>query len=566
MILLFLTNLIRRLRNGWRRLRRRRIDWVRLELSGALPELADEPSWWQRRFIGVAVPLSLQSLRRRLERLGDDEQIRGVLLVVRDLSAGYAAIEGLHEALGRYRAAGKCVVAYLPTADTRAYLAACGANAVLMPPTANLNLVGLRVEATFLADALRLAGLEAEVIAVSPYKSGGDQLARSSISPEGREQLEGLVDERFAGLVSAVAAARGLDPAAVRALIDQAPFLATDAHAAGLLDGALYEDELAAYLARLAGDASQTIKPAIIPWERAERALPLPLARRQQRYVGVVRVEGAIAQGSSRRSPLPLPLIGGSMAGADSVIQALRRAEASDRVGAVVLHIDSPGGDAFASDLIWREALRLSRSKPLVVSMGNVAASGGYYIAAPARAIFARSTTLTGSIGVYIVRPNAAALIERAGVGLAVITRGANSGLFSPAAPLSEGERAVLRRTVAETYAAFKERVRAGRGLSDEQLEPIAGGRVWTGREAATCGLVDDLGGFTAAVARARELAGLPADPRAPLLVLRGGRQSPELPRPFPDPQQPLDLLPALLAEAMQTRTLAALPWVAPGL
>ncbi|NTU86040.1 MAG: signal peptide peptidase SppA [Chloroflexales bacterium] len=557
-IMLFLTNLVLGMRNLGRRLRRRRIDWVRMDLAGALPELADEPPWWQRRIAGAAAPLSLQALRRRLERLADDGQIRGVLLVVRDLSAGWAAIEGLHEALRTFRDTGKRVVAYLPTADTRAYMAACGADAILMPPTSYLNLVGLRVEATFLADALRLVGLEAEVIAVSPYKSGGDQLARASISPEGREQLERLVDDRFARLVATVAAARGMSPSVVRALVDRAPLLATDARDVRLLDAALYEDELEGYLGQGAGSPA---KLAIIQWSRAARVLPLPLARRQRRYVGVVRVEGAIAQGASRRSPLPLPLIGGSIAGADSVIQALRQAEASDRVGAVVLHIDSPGGDAFASDLIWREALRLGRRKPLVVSMGDVAASGGYYIAAPARAIFARPATLTGSIGVYSLRPNAAALLERVQVGTAVVSRGANSGLFSPSEPLSDGERATLRRFVFEIYDAFKDRVRSGRGLSDEQLEPIAGGRVWTGREAAQLGLVDDLGGFTAAVARARSLADLPPDPRAPILVLRSGR-SPVPPQPFPPPQQPADLLSALLGEALQTRTLAALPWV----
>lgn len=604
--MLFLTNLWRRLRNLGRRLRRRRIDWVRMDLTGALPELADEPPWWQRRFARSAAPLSLQALRRRLERLADDGQIRGLLLVVHDLSAGWAAIESLHEALRIYHNAGKRVVAYLPNTDTRAYMAACGADAIVMPPTAYLNLLGMRVEATFLADALRLAGLEAEVIAVSPYKSGGDQLARASISPEGREQLERLVDDRFERLVTTISAARALPPESVRALIDQAPLLATDAHAAGLLDATLYEDELEGYLGQpawvgaqgaehagepamhgSAGGAGQApgaleepsrlasgeeaVQPAkhpgdppklaIVEWPWAARVLPLPLAQRQQRYVGVVRVEGAITQGASRHLPLPLPLIGGSMAGADSVTQALRRAEASDRIGAVVLHIDSPGGDAFASDLIWREALRLSRRKPLVVSMGDVAASGGYYIAAPARAICARPATLTGSIGVYSLRPNAAALLERARVGTAVISRGANSGIFSPAEPLTDDERATMRRFVFEIYDAFKARVRAGRGLSDEQLDPIAGGRIWTGREAAQIGLVDDLGGFTAAVARARTLADLPPDPRAPIMVLRAGR-SHVAPKSFPAPQPPADLLSTLLAEALQTRTLAALPWV----
>jgi protease-4 len=561
MIMSFFAGIVRAIRNLWRGIRRRRIDWVRITVRGALPELADAPPWWQRRLMGASAPLSLLALRRRLERLADDAEIRGVLLTVEDLSAGWAAIEGLHEALRTYRDAGKRVVAYLPTADSRAYLAACAADAVVMPPTAYLNLTGVRVEATFLGDALRLAGLDAEVIAVSPYKSGGDSLARGTISPEAREQLERLVDARFAALVGGIAAARGLEPARVRELIDRAPLLAADARAAGLLDAALYEDELESFLAGLGGDPEAKLK--IVTWRRAERVLALPPARRERRYVGVVRVEGAISAGRSRRSPLPLPLIGGSQAGSDSIIKALRRAEGDRRVAALVLHVDSPGGDAFASDLIWREALRLGRCKPLVVSMGDVAASGGYYIAAPARAIVARPSTLTGSIGVYTVRPNAAALLERAEIGVAAIARGANSGLYSPARPLDAAEREAIGRTVFEIYAAFKQRVSAGRSIPEERLEAIAGGRVWTGGEALELGLVDELGGFPAAVARARALAELPPDPRAPVLLIGGGGEAVP-PRPFPatPPEPAPGALPALLEDALRTRVLAALPWL----
>jgi len=557
----------------WRRLRRRRIDWVRMEVSGALPELAEPLLWWQSRFGGVTTPVSLQSLRRRFERLADDPHIRGVVLVMRDLGAGWAAMQGLHEILRGYRDTGRRVVAYLPSADTRAYFAACGADTVVMPPTAYLNLTGLRVEVTLFGDALRLAGLEAEVIAVSPYKSGGDQLTRASLSPEAREQLERLIDDRFTMLVETIAAARGLGNEQVRALIDRAPFSASAACEAGLLDAALYEDELEAFLRRLdptAAPASTTAHAsaarandglALVDWLQADRWLPPPPARRERRFVGVIPVVGAIASGPSRRSPLPLPILGGSLAGSDTIAQALRRAERDTRVAAVVMHIDSPGGDSFASDLIWREALRLSRRKPLVVSMGDVAASGGYYIAAPARAIMARPATLTGSIGVYAVRPNGAALLERARIGVGVISRGANSGLFSPLRPLEATERDALTRTVFETYAIFKERVREGRGIEEEQLEPIAGGRVWTGREAALFGLVDDLGGLPAAVARARELAGLPPDPRPTLLMVRGGGRRDLLPRPFP-PGEPQSFLSALLEEALRTRVLTALPFV----
>jgi protease-4 len=482
-----------------------------------------------------------------------------VLLTIKDLSAGWAAIEGLHEALRTFRAAGKTVVAYLPAADSRSYYAACAADAIVMPPTAYLNLLGVRVEATFLGDALRLAGLDAEVIAVSPYKSGGDSFARGTISPEGREQLERLVERRFAALVETVAAARGLAPSELLALIDRAPLLATAAREAGLLDAALYEDELEAFLAERTGQQPDRLK--LMDWRRADYMLPLPPLKHERRFVGVVRVEGAIASGPSRRSPLPLPLIGGSQAGSDTIIQALRQGERNPRVAAVVIHLDSPGGDAFASDLIWREALRLNRIKPVVVSMGDVAASGGYYIAAPARAIVARPSTLTGSIGVYTVRPNAAALLERAAIGVETIARGANSGLYSPVQPLAESERAALRRTVFEVYESFKARVCEGRRLSEEQLEPIAGGRVWTGAEARELGLVDELGGFPGAVARARALAQLSPDPRSPVLLLRGGGRVPTPARPFPTEPAP-GALPALLEEALQTRVLAAMPWV----
>ncbi len=568
-LMYLLTALWRGSVNFWRRLRRRRIDWVRMEVSGALPELAEPLVWWQSRFGGVATPVSLQILRRRFERLADDPHIRGVVLVIRDLAAGWAGIQGLHEILHIYRDAGKRVVAYLPSADTRAYFAACGADRVVMPPTAYLNLTGLRVEVTLFGDALRLAGLEAEVIAVSPYKSAGDQLARASLSPEAREQLERLIDDRFTMLVETISAARSLGNEQVRALIDRAPFRAGAACKAGLLDAALYEDELEAYLRRLDETATpETTTPgkggdglALIDWLQADRWLPLPPARREHRFVGVIPVVGAIATGTSRRSPLPLPILGGNLAGSDTIAQALRRAERDNRVAAVVMHIDSPGGDSFASDLIWREALRLSRRKPLVVSMGDVAASGGYYIATPARVIVARPATLTGSIGVLAVRPNGATLLERARIGVGVISRGANSGLFSPLRPLEANERDALTRTVFETYAIFKDRVREGRGIEEEQLEPIAGGRVWTGREAALFGLVDDLGGLPAAVARARELASLPPDPRPPLLMVRGGGRRDLLPRPFP-PAEPPSFLSALLEEALRTRVLAALPFV----
>jgi protease-4 len=224
--------------------------------------------------------------------------------------------------------------------------------------------------------------------------------------------------------------------------------------------------------------------------------------------------------------------LGGQQAGAHSVAQALRQVERNRRVGAVVLYINSRGGDAFDSDLIWREVLRVRTSKPVVVAMGDAAASGGYYIAAPASAIVAQPGTLTGSIGVVSLRPIAAGLLERAGVNTVVLSRGAHSGLLSISQPPSEDERQALRDLIFTSYEDFKLRVREGRNMAAEQLEPIAGGRVWMGQEALDLGLVDQLGGLPEALLRAQALAEIPQDRDARILLARGHGQLP--PQPFP--------------------------------
>ncbi|NJM05035.1 signal peptide peptidase SppA, partial [Candidatus Gracilibacteria bacterium] len=444
-------------------------------------------------------------------------------------------------------------------ADTRAYFAVVVADTLLAPPTANLLLSGLRVDVQFLAEALAKIGIEAEVTAVSPYKSGGDTFTRTTISAESRTQLERILEQRYSTIVETIATARQLSGEVVRTTIDQALLTAKAAERAGFLDATCYEDEIEHFLQGAIGETTKAQRIHISEWSSAQRALQQPYRKRHKRYVAVVSVEGAISGGQSRRSPLPLPIIGGAQAGSDSISYAVRQVERNPRVAALVLHIDSPGGDSFASDLIWREVLRLRTKKPVVVSMGNVAASGGYYIAACAHAIVAEPATLTGSIGVYSLRPSAEKLFEQLGVHTVTLSRGAQSGLFAVNERPDDEERTIIRRSVFETYDIFKQRVRDGRGLSEEQLEPIAGGRVWTGVEAAQLGLVDLLGGLPQAIAKAQELAGLPIDAQAPLLRVRGGTAL--IPPPFP-PTSP-ETLNALIKEVLRPRLLAALDWVA---
>jgi protease IV len=554
-IFVWLRNLVRAIRNLWRRILRRRVDYVRIEVGGALPEFAAMPPWWQRRFLQVSPPLSLYGLRRQLERIAADPQATGVLLRINGLAAGWATLQSLRDEIAQIRGAGKRVVAYLLTPDMAGYYVACAADEIIVPPSATLTIVGLRTEIQFLKDALAKVGLSAEVEAVSPYKSAGETFVRSDISPENREQLERLLDARYAEILSAIGEGRGKTPEQVRALIDAAPLKARAALDVGLVDALLYEDQIDEHL-KSGGRASK-----ILDWGPAHKALRLPPIRYHRKLVGVVSVEGTIAAGNSRSLPVPIPLIGGQQAGSDSVAQALRQAERHRRVAAVILYVNSRGGDAFASDLIWREVLRVRRKKPVVVAMGDVAASGGYYIAAPASAIVAQPGTLTGSIGVVLLRPVAAGLLDRAGINTVVLSRGAHSGVLSITDPPTESERLALRDLIFTSYAEFKQRVCEGRALAEEQLEPIAGGRVWLGQEALQLGLIDQIGGLPQALLRAQELAGLPRDRNGRLLLLRGGRGRLP-PQPFPI-DKPVDLA-REVEQALRPRVWALLPFEIP--
>ena len=551
-LIVWIINLFRALGNLWRRILRRRVDYIRVEIAGALPEFAPSPPWWQRRFLGMSAPLSLYELRRQLARIAADPQAMGVLLRINGLAAGWATLQSLRDEIGHFRTCGKRVVAYVLTPDMAGYYAACAADEIILPPATFLNIVGLRAEVQFLKDALAKVGLAAEVEAVSPYKSAGEQFVRSDISPENREQLERLLDARFAEILRAIGDGRGKSADEVRDLIDRAPLSARAARDSGLVDALRYEDELDEHLK--IGERA----PTILDWDKARRALRLTPARHYRKLVGVVAVEGVIATGNSRSLPIPLPLIGGQQAGADSVGQALRQAERNRKVAAVILYVNSPGGDAFASDLMWREVLRVRRKKPVVVAMGDAAASGGYYIAAPASAIVAQPGSLTGSIGVILLRPIAAGLFERAGINTVVLSRGAHSGVLSIIEPPTESERLALRDLIFTSYAEFKQRVCEGRALTEGKLEPIAGGRIWLGQEAQQLGLVDQLGGLPEALLRAQELAGLAQDRNAALLLLRGGRgRFP--PQPFPI-DKPVDLARELDA-ALRPRIWALLPF-----
>jgi protease IV len=370
-----LLNLWRLLRNGRARLLGRPPEYVWIEVGGPLAEFETPVGFLRRRLSPGPSPPTLERLRLWLDRIAADGRPRGVVLRIKNLDAGWAAIEELRREVVAFRSRGGRVVAYLADpVDLRSYYLACAADEILATPLAELNVVGIRARVDFLKDALDNLGLEVEVVAVSPYKSAGERFVSNDFSRESREQALRLLDRRYEEVVDAIADGRDLSPAEVRSRIDRAPYGALEALSEGLLDGVLYEDELPARL------GSEERRAGVAEWGQVHGSLRMPYRRRPRKRVALVTLSGAIVRGRSRRLPVPLPFVGGEQAGSDTVVAALRVAEKNRRIAAVLFYVDSPGGDALASDLIWREVERLSAKKPVVVLMGNAAASGGYYV------------------------------------------------------------------------------------------------------------------------------------------------------------------------------------------
>ena len=450
--------------------------------------------------------LTLLELLETLERAASDPQIDGVLLRFSDASLGFANALSLRRAVEAVRAAGKPVAAWGERLDAQEYLVASAATRLWLAPVGELFLVGLRLDGFYLRGLLDHLGVKPEVLRIGSHKSAAEHLTRESMSPEEREQLGELIDDLFEELVARIASGRGLEPDAVRALIDRGPFRASSAAEVGLSDGCLYPDELPAALDKLT-----PIPPADRPGPRRARLVEASLyyalrganAGWRPLFRGLPRIAYVVARGAIHRGS-------GSRGIASDALRRLLDSLAGDRgVRGVVLRIDSPGGDGVASDLLWRAVAQLAREKPVVASMGDVAASGGYYLASAADAVFAEAGTLTGSIGVVGGKPNLEGLYRRIGVARDAVERGARAGLLSEARGFTPDERAALREDMASLYATFVARVAEGRGLSTQAVESVAQGRVWSGARAHALGLVDAIGGPLEALRETRRRAGL---------------------------------------------------------
>jgi protease-4 len=443
---------------------------------------------------------SIADLRRLLDLIAGDDRIDGVVVYVPHLHCGFASCQGLRGALAAFRARGKRVAAYLPLGGgNRELYVALAADSILAPPQASISLLGAASQSLYLKPLLERIGLQAEVLAHGEYKTAAEPVLRDAMSEPQREQVGALLDVVQGELEQAVAARPRFDAERARALFERGMWAAEAAVQEGLLDGCCYEDQLPAVLA--VGTEQTPPPPPVryrqyLAWRQARlwqpvRALP---------QIAVVRVHGAIANSAPRLPTARVTTF-------EAVAAQLRRARANSKVKGVVLDVDSPGGSALASDLIHREIVLLRAKKPVVAFLGDVAASGGYYVAAPCSRIVAQPTTVTGSIGVVSMRMVASELADRVGIRPQTVRAAPHADVHSPFRGLQDSERALLWAESEAIYRTFVRIVAEGRQRSAEDIERVARGRVWSGADALRHGLVDELGGFDRAISAVRELA-----------------------------------------------------------
>jgi protease IV len=462
--------------------------------------------------------IRLPDIIEGLRRARHDDRVRALVVKVGGGRIGLARIQEIREAVSNFRESGKLTVAWAETFGEFThgnvpYYLATAFDRIYLQPSGTLGLTGIAVEQLFLHDALAKIGIAFESAKRYEYKSAADNLTERGFTPPAREASERLAASIAEQISAAIAERRGKTAEQARALLDRGPFLATDALAEGLVDALGYRDEVYADVRKEAGpDATLQY---VARYQRghvlAQRARRLP--SRRQDFVAVVYASGPIRQGRSTHSPL-----GGTAMGSDTVAAALRSALADQRARAVLLRVNSPGGSATASDTIWREVVRLrAAGKPVVVSMSDVAASGGYFIAAPADVIVAQPGTITGSIGVIMGKPVLADALERVGITTDSVAVGSGATMLAPTHPFTEEEWNRINSWLDAIYQDFIKKVASGRRMPVERVHEVARGRVWTGADAAQNGLVDELGGMQAAAEIARRRAGLPAE--APLRV-----------------------------------------------
>lgn len=476
-----------------------------LSVSGSLPDYAPEDQ--TAKLLGIEQTQSFTSLITQLRKAKVDSRIGAVLLDVDFPGIGWGKADELRDAIKDFRTSGKPVYAYMEIGTNREYYIATAAEKIFLPPGGDLYVNGFAAQAMFYRGSLDKLGVEPQFIKIGKYKNAPDQYTEKEMTEGQKEVTNAILDDYYGRVVSTIAETRKKSPEDVKALIDNAPYNAPQAKTQGLIDDAFYReqvyDELKNRLGYKTEDKLRTISGS------AYREIPSDsLGLNNGERVAVIYASGAIAGGRSSNSPF-----GGEMVGSDTIVKAVNDAADDSSIKAIVLRVDSPGGSALASDLIWYALENAKAKKPIVVSMGDVAASGGYYIACNANKIVAEPSTVTGSIGVFMGKPVLSGFYNWVGVTTQYTTRGKNAGIFREDTKWEGDELAKMQEQTNNIYFTnFVPKVAKGRNKSVEDVNTIGQGHVWTGAQAKQNGLIDEFGGLEKAIEIAKQLANLPAD------------------------------------------------------
>ena len=479
---------------------------------------------------GTSSTKTLRGLFKKLEALKTDDEIAGVIFKIEGVSLGWATLQEIRNKLNEFHETGKETIGYLESGGNAEYLLAATMDRVVLMPTGSLNLTGLRAEVIFYKGLLDKLDIEADLLAMGKYKSGVEPYMRDGMSDEFRESMTALLDDLYAQFLNHIAESRdSITEASVSDLINDGLFTAEEAKQKKLVDALQYYDALVTTLKAASEDEEvQVVKPS---FER-KRTVPdmnsfaglmqlFSILNPPQRAQAAGENQIALIYASGPILPdIDSPFIAMSAITPKALKKTFEKVRTDDAVRAVVLRINSPGGSALASDLIWREVMLTQREKPVVVSMGNVAASGGYYIAMAAGTIVAHPSTLTGSIGVFGGKLNLKGLYNKAGLTKEIIAHGQNATLYSDYGGFTPTERERVEKMMKTVYEDFVSKAATGRNKSFDDIDAIAQGRVWTGKQAKEIGLIDELGGLDTALSIAKKQAGFAEADEVHVIVL----------------------------------------------
>ncbi len=496
--------------------------YVEFTLSGTYSDIKE------MSLFGTATTKTVRGLLKKLDALKKNDEVAGIIFKIGNIGIGWGNLQEIRNKLNEFQETDKELIAYLESGGNAEYLLATTMDRIVLLPVGMLNITGIRSEIMFFKGLLEKLDIEADMLAMGKFKSGVEPYTRDSMSESFRESMTSLLDDIYAQMLAKIADGRDeitSDDAAD--LIDRGPFTAKEALEAKLVDEIHYYDELLDKIREKPDVVLSTkdetkrrkvpdlnspfgLMQLISMLTSSQRARP----RAADKQIALIYASGPILPDIS------MPFSTTSLISPKTFKKAFKKAREDDKIKAVVFRIDSPGGSAMASDLIWREVILTQREKPVVVSMANMAASGGYYIAMAAGTIVAQPGTLTGSIGVYGGKLNMKGLYNKVGLTKEIIRRGKNATLYSDYGGFSDTERERVEKMMKTIYEEFVNKAAEGREKTYDEIDAVAQGRVWTGKQAKELGLVDELGGLDTALSIAKEKGGIAEDDRFNIIVL----------------------------------------------